>query len=124
MPTITKKELIDRIAADSKLSRTQIKDVVQKLLDQVIEELASGHRIELRDFGIFEPKQRAPRTAQNPRTLERVAVPARRTVKFKPGRKMQDDLVKKDDGPDAEPKVVVAGRPQAPSGRGVRAHAS
>lgn len=117
MPTITKKELIDRIAADSKLSRTQIKDVVQKLLDQVIEELASGHRIELRDFGIFEPKQRAPRTAQNPRTLERVAVPARRTVKFKPGRKMQEDLVKKD-GPDAEPKIVVSGGRKRPLAAG------
>lgn len=117
MPTITKKELIDRIAADSKLSRTQIKDVVQKLLDQVIEELAAGHRIELRDFGIFEPKQRAPRTAQNPRTLERVAVPARRTVKFKPGRKMQDDLVKKD-GADTEPKIVVAGARKRPLAAG------
>jgi len=117
MPTITKKELIDRIAADSKLSRTQIKDVVQKLLDQVIEELAAGHRIELRDFGIFEPKQRAPRTAQNPRTLERVAEPARRTVKFKPGRKMQEDLVSKD-GQDTEPKIVVSGARKRPLAAG------
>lgn len=117
MPTITKKELIDRIAVETNLSRVDIKRVVQALLDQVIVELARDNRIELRDFGIFEPKLRAPRTAQNPRTLERVAVPARRTVKFKAGRLMQDSLNPKDrrdGGAGMEPKVIL---PRSPSPR-------
>ncbi len=119
MPTVTKKELIDRIAVDTGLSRADVKKSLQAFLDQVIAELAEGNRLELRDFGIFEPKHRAPRTAQNPRTLERVEVPARRTVKFKPGRKMQQTLEEKDKldplkvvvRPDRRPEVhVAAGR--------------
>ncbi|MBL0921904.1 MAG: HU family DNA-binding protein [Phycisphaerales bacterium] len=120
MPTITKKELIDRIAVDTDLSRVQIKDVVQSLLDHIITELARDNRIELRDFGIFEPKQRAPRTAQNPRTLERVVVPARRTVKFKAGRLMQQSLAPAE-GAQAEPKIVVRRPRKRPAAASVAA---
>jgi len=92
MGTVTKKELVDRIADGSKLRREQVRDVLQKFLDQLIEELADGNRIEFRDFGVFEVRVRAARTAQNPKTLQRVSVPARRTVKFKVGRLMKDRL--------------------------------
>jgi integration host factor subunit beta len=64
--------------------------IVQSFLDNVIRELGEGRRLEFRDFGVFEPRNRAPRMAQNPRTLERVPVPARRTVKFKIGRLMRE----------------------------------
>ena len=66
-----------------------------KLLNRwslVIDELGRGNRLEFRDFGVFEIKERAPRVAQNPKTLERVQVPARRTVKFKVGRLMRETL--------------------------------
>jgi integration host factor subunit beta len=63
-------------------------------MDEVIEELAQGNRLEFRDFGVFEPKQRAARRAQNPKTLERVQVPAKRTVKFKLGRVMKQRVEK------------------------------
>ncbi len=96
MATITKKELIDKITEElnrerprSKVKRVHVKRVVQKFLDLIIEELAKGNRLEFRDFGVFESKQRAPRIAQNPKTLERVHVPARRSVKFKLGRLMK-----------------------------------
>ncbi|TVQ59974.1 MAG: HU family DNA-binding protein [Phycisphaerales bacterium] len=89
MSTITKKELIESVAESTSCKRVEVKMVVQAFLDQIIEELSRGNRIELRDFGVLEPKERAPRTAQNPKTLERVQVPARRTVKFKVGRLMQ-----------------------------------
>jgi len=58
----------------------------------VIDEIAEGNRLEFRDFGVFEVKHRAPRMAQNPKTLERVPVPAKRTVKFKAGRRMRESL--------------------------------
>ncbi len=92
MKTITKKLLIDRIADTKGLRRVDVKDVVQEFLDQLVIELGDGNRLEFRDFGVFEVKQRAARMAQNPKTLERVPVPAKNTVKFKPGRKMRESL--------------------------------
>jgi len=90
--TTTKKELIDRIAEETGLRRADVKQTVQAFLDHVIEELGAGNRLEFRDFGVFETKDRAPRLAQNPKTLERVHVPAKRTVKFKVGRLMKQSL--------------------------------
>jgi len=89
MATITKKELTDRIAHDTGAKRTLVKDVVQQFLDEIITELAGGNRLEFRDFGVFEVRTRKPRMAQNPRTLERVPVPHKSTVKFKAGRRMK-----------------------------------
>ena len=92
MDTITKKALVDRIAHETGHKRVVVKQIVQEFLDQVINEVGSGNRLEFRDFGVFEIKQRAPRMAQNPKTLERVPVPAKHTVKFKPGRRMREQL--------------------------------
>jgi len=90
MSTTTKKDLIDRIADGTKYKRNDVRSIVQAFLDSVITELGEGNRLEFRDFGVFEIRDRAPRMAQNPRTLERVPVPARRTVKFKVGRLMKE----------------------------------
>jgi len=92
MHTVTKKELIDRIADQSKNKRVVVKEVVQSFLNEVINELGRGNRLEFRDFGVFETKDRAARIAQNPKTLERVHVPSKRTVKFKVGRLMKERL--------------------------------
>ncbi|MCE9589018.1 MAG: integration host factor subunit beta [Planctomycetes bacterium] len=93
MSTITKKELIDQIATASKVKRVVVKRVVQSFLDQIIVELGKGNRLEFRDFGVFEVKQRRARKAQNPKTLAPVQVPPKRTVKFKVGRLMKATLV-------------------------------
>lgn len=106
MATITKKELVDRIAGRSKCKRNDVKEVIQAFLDEMIDELGNGNRLEFRDFGVFECKERASRVAQNPKTLERVTVPAKRTVKFKAGRLMKERL----DAPKSvtnKPEVVV-----------------
>ncbi len=92
MQTITKKQLTDKIADQLGHKRAIVKDVVQLFLDEIINELAEGNRLEFRDFGVFETKQRKPRVAQNPRTLERVAVPIKWTVKFKVGRMMKQKV--------------------------------
>ncbi|MCL2701492.1 MAG: integration host factor subunit beta [Phycisphaerae bacterium] len=92
MHTVTKKELIDRIAEQAKTKRVVVKDIVQRFLNEVIAELGQGNRLEFRDFGVFETKSRAPRVAQNPRTMQRVHVPPKRTVKFKVGRLMKQRL--------------------------------
>jgi len=87
--TTTKKELVNRIAERTGQTKVVVKEVLQMFLDEIVEELALGKRLEFRDFGVFEVKERQPRQAQNPRTLEKVAVPARRVVKFKVGRRMR-----------------------------------
>ena len=92
MHTVTKKELVDRIADQTKQKRVLVKKIVQSFLDEIIEELGQGHRLEFRDFGVFETKERAARIAQNPKTLQRVHVPPKRTVKFKVGRLMKQKL--------------------------------
>ena len=106
MHTVTKKELIDRIADQTKHKRVVVKDVVQRFLNEIISELGSGNRLEFRDFGVFETKARAPRIAQNPKTLQRVQVPPKRTVKFKVGRLMKVRLTEgmEQQTPTAEPK--------------------
>ncbi len=92
MATITKKELIDRIAERTQAKRVTVKSIVQAFLDEIIGELCQNNRLEFRDFGVFETRTRAARVAQNPKTLERVEVPSKRTVKFKMGRLMRDNL--------------------------------
>ena len=92
MSTTRKQELIDRVAADTQTAQVRAKAIIKSFLDEIIAELAKGNRLEFRDFGVFEPREHAPRTAQNPKTLERIHVPAKRVVKFKMGRLMKQEL--------------------------------
>src|SRR4051794_9946151 len=92
MATITKKELIDRIADGTGHRRGQGKKGGEQILDQNINELGKRKPLEFRDFGVFETKVRKARKAQNPKTLEPVEVPEKRTVKFKVGRLMKQKL--------------------------------
>ncbi|OQY07763.1 MAG: hypothetical protein B6I25_01005 [Planctomycetales bacterium 4572_13] len=94
MSTITKKDLIDRISDVTQAKRVVVKRIVQQFLDEVVAELAADNRLEFRDFGVFETRTRAAREAQNPKTLERVHVPAKRSVKFKMGRLLKEKLAK------------------------------
>lgn len=96
MSTVTKKDIIDRISERTKEPRAIVKKAVQEFLDQVIVELKRGNRLEFRDFGVFEIKRRAARVAQNPKTLKRVEVPPKVTVKFKVGRLMRETLERGD----------------------------
>ncbi|MHC4060839.1 MAG: HU family DNA-binding protein [Planctomycetota bacterium] len=92
MATVTKKELISRISESTQAKRVLVKRIVQAFLDEIISELNQNNRLEFRDFGVFETRTRAARVAQNPKTLQRVEVPAKRTVKFKMGRLMRENL--------------------------------
>ncbi len=100
--TITKKELVHRIADATGQTKVVVKDVVQRFLDEIVGELVAGNRLEFREFGVFEIRQRASRVAQNPRTLEKVEVPAKRVVKFKAGRLMRQQIGGDDSDDGAE----------------------
>ena len=109
--TITKKELVARIAERTNQTKVVAKDIIQLFLDEIIRELGNGNRLEFREFGVFEIKERAARKAQNPRTLEKVNVPAKRVVKFKVGRLMKECVADK-------PPAAPAGGGSAQQGHG------
>jgi len=92
MPTTRKKDLVDRIAESNQVKNALVKAIVQNFLEEITVELSKGNRLEFRDFGVFEVKERAPRKAQNPKTLEPIDVPPKRSVKFKTGRLLKEKL--------------------------------
>ncbi len=115
MHTVTKKEMVDRIAEKSGAKRVLVKEIFQCFLDEVTSELGRGNRLEFRDFGVLETKDRGERVAQNPKTLQRVTVPPRRTVRFKVGRMMKQKLREGLEREDVPPRLSMAPhRPVAP----------
>jgi integration host factor subunit beta len=111
--TITKKELVNRIAEQTKQTKVVVKDVIQRFLDEIIGELSEGNRLEFREFGVFEIKERAARRAQNPRTLEKVDVPSKRVVKFKVGRLMRQRVCDEPKRGGSRVEAHAAQRPPA-----------
>jgi nucleoid DNA-binding protein len=87
---VTKKEIVKQISEKLGLTQLKTKEIVQLTLDGIIETLVTEGRIELRNFGVFEVKKRAPRKARNPRTGDKVYVPAKNVVTFKPGKEMEE----------------------------------
>ena len=85
---MTKKDIVIEVAQRSELShltQVDIKNIIQATLDHVIESLAAGQTIELRNFGVFKVRERKGRMARNPKTGQKVPVPDRKVVVFKPG---------------------------------------
>jgi integration host factor subunit beta len=87
---VTKKEIVKTISEEIGLTQLKTKKIVQKTFDAIVETLVEEGRIELRNFGVFEVKRRAARKARNPRTGDRVDVPEKSVVTFKPGKEMEE----------------------------------
>jgi nucleoid DNA-binding protein len=87
---VTKKEIVRTISEEIGLTQLKTKEIVQKTFDAIVETLVEDGRIELRNFGVFEVKRRAPRKARNPRTGDKVDVPEKFVVTFKPGKEMEE----------------------------------
>jgi integration host factor subunit beta len=102
---VTKKEIVKDIADILGLTQLKTKEIVQMTFDAIIDTLVKSedHRIELRNFGVFEVKQRAARKARNPRTGERVDVPPKNVVTFKPGKRMEEVVRMIKDAPPLRP---------------------
>ncbi len=88
--SVTKNDLVLKIAKEMNMHQTDIKRIVQMTFDGIVEVLATEGRLELRNFGVYEVKTRKPRKARNPRTGEEVMVPSRKSVTFKGGKFMTD----------------------------------
>ncbi len=89
---MTKKDIVIKVADATDLKQLVVKRVVQKTLDTLVAALSRGETVELRNFGIFKVKSRKGRTGRNPRTGEKVPVPPKRVVVFKPGLIMKRDI--------------------------------
>lgn len=89
---MTKKDIILKVSDETNLKQIDVKKVVQKTFDCILEALARGEKIELRNFGVFKIKQRKSRTGRNPRTGQIVPVPPRKVVVFKPGLEMKHEI--------------------------------
>lgn len=89
---MTKKDIVKSIATDLNVSQNLVYEIVQRTFDSIIDTLANQKRVELRNFGVFEVRLRAARKARNPRTNERVDVPERIAVAFKPGKEMAERI--------------------------------
>ncbi len=89
---MTKKDIILKVSDETNLKQIDVKKVVQRTFDCILEALARGEKIELRNFGVFKIKQRKSRTGRNPRTGQVVPVPPRKAVVFKPGLEMKQKV--------------------------------
>jgi nucleoid DNA-binding protein len=87
---VTKKEIVKQISERIGLTQLKTKEIVQQTFDAIVDTLLEVGRIELRNFGVFEVKQRKARKARNPRTGDRVDVPPKNVVTFKPGKEMEE----------------------------------
>jgi len=88
--TMTKKKLINSISVEKEIHPNDVRHVIQAFLDKMTDALSEGDRLEFRDFGVFEVVERKQKIGRNPRrAAEPIIIPARRAVKFTPGKKMR-----------------------------------
>ncbi len=120
--TVSKKEIIKTVSERHGLTTTQTGQIIQVFMDQIVDELATGNRIEFREFGIFELKRRKPRIARNPKTGASVQVPEKTVVSFKPGKVMKARVV--DTLPAPKGKAAKAAAAKAAAARSAPMSAS
>lgn len=91
---MTKKDIVLKIAEEAQLKQIDVKKVVQRTLDHIIEALTKGETVELRNFGVFKVKSRKSRVGRNPKTGVTVPIPEKRIVSFKSGMVMKKKVAK------------------------------
>jgi integration host factor subunit beta len=125
---VTKKEIVKAISEELGLTQLKTKEIVQKTFDAIVETLVTDRRIELRNFGVFEVKQRAARKARNPRTGGQVEVPAKFVVTFKPGKEMEERVLQLEEAErvraaaEAAAKAARSAAPGFPNNNGSSAY--
>src|SRR5260370_24530214 len=105
MGPVTKREIVKQISERIGLTQLKTKEIVQQTFDAIVDTLIEVGRIELRHFGVFEVKQRKARKARNRRTGDRVDVPPKFVVTFKPGKEMEERVRNMTHLPEPAPEV-------------------
>jgi nucleoid DNA-binding protein len=115
---VTKKEIVKTISEEIGMTQLKTKEIVQKTFNAIVETLVEEQRIELRNFGVFEVKKRAARKARNPRTGQRVDVPQKFVITFKPGKEMEEKVR------ELERRLLGSGSNSSDNGNAVSATAN
>ena len=89
-PTLTKADLIEEVLNITELPRKESETIVETIFDSIIAALQKGEKIENRGFGSFRTRQRRGRVRRNPKTGEKVEVPAKKIPFFKPSKELKD----------------------------------
>ena len=113
-PTLTKADLIEEVLRITELPRKESETIVETVFDSIIGSLQKGQKIEIRGFGSFRTRQRKPRVGRNPKTGDRVEVPAKKIPFFKPSKELKD-LVNHGDGAAAAASAPPPPAPTAPA---------
>jgi integration host factor subunit beta len=108
--SMTKADLIDEVSRLAELTRKDSEVIVETIFDSIVRSLRVGDKIEIRGFGSFRTRQRKPRVGRNPKTGDRVEVPAKKIPFFKPSKELKD-LVNGSDGEQAPPPAAAPAAP-------------
>jgi DNA-binding protein HU-beta len=88
--TVSKADLVSKVAESKGLKKKDVKDIMDAMLDQISKALDSGSKVQLTGFGTFEVRQRKSRTGVRPGTTEKIKIPASKYPAFKPGKGLKD----------------------------------
>ena len=94
METISKKQLVDQIAAKTDATKTDINTILDAYIDVVKSNVAEGNKVQLVGFGAFELRYRAARKGRNPQTGKEIEIAASNVPAFKPGKSFKDEVNK------------------------------
>ena len=109
-PTLTKADLIEEVLNITELPRKESETIVETIFDSIVRSLRVGDKIEIRGFGSFRTRQRKPRVGRNPKTGDRVEVPAKKIPFFKPSKELKD-LVNTGVSESASPAAATPASP-------------
>jgi integration host factor subunit beta len=109
---MTKADLIEEVSRLAELTRKDSEVIVDTIFDSVVRSLRVGDKIEIRGFGSFRTRQRNPRVGRNPKTGDRVEVPAKKIPFFKPSKELKD-LVNSGTSAEAAPPAAPPAVPSS-----------
>jgi integration host factor subunit beta len=107
---MTKADLIDEVSRAVEMTRKDSESIVETIFDSVVRALRRSEKIEIRGFGSFRTRQRKPRTGRNPKTGEKVEVPAKKIPFFKPSKELKD-LINAGAGAQTSPEPAQPPQP-------------
>ena len=87
---MTKADLIEEVSTLADVTRKDGEVIVETIFESIVKSLRAGDKIEIRGFGSFRTRQRKPRIGRNPKTGDRVEVPAKKIPFFKPSKELKD----------------------------------
>lgn len=91
---VTKATIVEQLAKNLKLPKTQTSDMVNRLLEVISKEMAAGNKVQFTGFGTFSSAKRAKKEGRNPQTGEKLTIPAKKVPKFSAGKTLKDAVAK------------------------------